>query len=386
MKIMLVAGEASGDLHGAHLATALRSLSPGIRLFGMGGRLMEKEGVRLLFNPTAIGTVGFTEALRSIQVFRRLLVRFAEVMDRQRPDALVLIDFPGFNMRLAELACERQIPVVYFFSPSAWAWGEARAHKVARTCKKVAAVFPFEYDVYKKAGADVVFVGHPLLDLVKPSMSRDEARQYFGVADASMVVALLPGSRTQEIRSLLPPMLGAAQRIARQEPAARFLLPVAHTVSRGAVETYLKEVPDLPVRLIEGHVHDVMNAGDVGVIASGTATLEAALIGLPMVIVYKISAATYWIAKRLVKIPNIGLPNIVAGVRVVPELLQQDVEPDRIAFEVMAMWRTPDRLAHIRRELAGLASRLGEPGAVMRTARLVLEVADGSGGGSWTSS
>lgn len=372
-----MAGEASGDLHGANLADQLSKLSPDIRLFGMGGNLMKQAGVRLLFNPTTISTIGFLEALKSVHLLRRVLLRLGETMDRQRPDAVVLIDFPGFNMRFAEMAKRKGIPVIYYFSPSAWAWGRGRAEKVAEMATKVASVFPFEYEVYKAAGANVEFVGHPLLDIVRPTMSREAALQQFGLSDKHPIVGLLPGSREQEIRSLFPVMLKAAEILRKRASDAQYVVPVAHTVSERKIIRLSGEDNPHHLIFVRDKTYDVLNVCDLAVIACGTATLEAALLGTPLVAVYRVFSSTYYIAKMVLKIPYVALPNIVAGREIVPELIQNDATPDKIAKRLEELWFEPERREKMRRDFEEMKQKLGEPGAVARVARMVLEVAAG---------
>ena len=291
---------------------------------------MKEAGVRLLFNPTSISTIGFLEALRSVQVLRRVLLKLGEIVDRQQPDAAVLIDFPGFNMRFAEILKRKGIPCVYYFSPSAWAWGRGRAEKVAETVTKVAAVFPFEYDVYKEAGADVEFVGHPLLDIVPERIPRDEARSMLGLPQEVPLIALLPGSRRQEIKGLVPIMLKAVELLRRRIPDIEPVMAAAQTIP---VEEYRKLAGDKygGLHVIQGQTYEILSAVDLAVVACGTATLETALLGVPQVAVYRISSSTYYVAKMLVRTPYIALPNIVAGREIVPELIQNDSTPENIA-------------------------------------------------------
>jgi len=371
MKIMLVAGEASGDLNGAHLARALRDRQPALELFGMGGSKMAQAGVELLYDPTAISSVGFLEVLRSVNVLRRVLDRLARELDRRQPACVVLIDFPEFNMRLGELAKARGIPVVYYFSPQAWAWRKGRAKSVAKHAALVCAVFPFEADVYREAGARVEYVGHPLVDIVKPALAPQEARRALGVEQASPVIALLPGSRRQELENHLGVMFAAAKKLSAQFPQARFLLPLAHTVARGRVEAKLP--PGVPIRIVEGMTYEALSVSDAAVAAVGTVTLEAALIGCPFVGVLRLSSSTYWIAKRLYREKYAVLPNIVVGREVVPELIQEQVTPERIAQEVMGLL-DPRRRQQVREGFREVRERLGGPGAVGRAAEAILRM------------
>ncbi len=374
MKIMIVAGEASGDLNGSHLAREIAQREPRARLFGMGGTLMQKAGVRLLFNPTSISTIGFVEAVRSVGILRRVLTRFAGVLDRQSPDVVVLIDFPEFNMRLGEMAKQRGIPVVYYFSPSAWAWRKGRAKKVAEHAAAVLAVFPFEAEVYREAGAPVEYVGHPLVDVVKSDLDREGARKAFRCEGADPVVALLPGSRRQEIDNLLGPMVQAAKRFAGVHPAVKYLVPIAHTVDRARVRAKLPE--SLPIEIVEGRTYDALRASDFALAAMGTVTLEAALMGTPIVGLYRVAPSTAWIIRRLYTGRHFALPNIVAGREIVRELLQDDVTPERIT-EAMEELLSPERRRAILEGYEEVRARLGGPGAVSRAAEAVLRIARG---------
>lgn len=372
-RLLLSAGEASGDMHAADLIAALRARLDDLDMYGMGGPLMQKAGVELLFNPTSMSTVGFVEALKSVQVMRRVLARLGDAMDSRRPDVVVCIDFSGFNMRLAELATRKNIPVVYYLPPSVWAWGRGRAEKLARLGATVCAVFPFEEEAYKRAGADVVFVGHPLVDRVKPAAQPGEVRRELGVGDEQPLIALLPGSREQELKLLLPAMLDGAAIIHRQRPDTRFVLPVAHTLSAQVVKRFL---PDggAPLAVIEGRTYDIMNAADLGMLSMGTATLEAAILGLPHVACYRVSGTTYMLARRLVNIRHFALPNILAGREIVPERVQGDVTGPRLADAVLPMLDA-ERHETMRQELARVREALGPGNAVGRTADIILEKA-----------
>lgn len=377
--MMVVAGEASGDVYGARLAEKLKVLRPDVDLFGLGGTLMQAAGVRLLFNPTGLSAVGLAEAVRSAAALRGVLGEARRALSSERPSCLVLIDFPEFNMRLARAAARLGIKSVYLFAPTAWAWRRGRARRVARTVTKVASVFPLEAKVYREAGADVEFIGHPLLDLVSPAAAADRraarAELGFGGAGLETVVGLLPGSRAQEIRLLLPPMLDGAARIAKARHGARFVLPLAETVPEDAVREAVA-ASGLPIRVVRGQAHRCMAAADVVVVASGTATLEATIVGTPMVVVYRVSRSTWALGRLLVKIPYISWPNILAGKRVVPELLQEEASGEAIARETLRLLDDPACAGVMTQELARARGALGAPGALERAARLVIEVAD----------
>lgn len=372
---MLIAGEPSGDLHGARLAKAILERRPEARLSGMGGEQMRQAGVKLLFDPTKISTIGFVEAIKNIQVLRKVMLKLAETIRQQRPDVVVLIDYPGFNMRLARMVKAEDIPLVYYFSPSAWAWGKSRAEKVAQTVTKVVSVFPFEAEIYREAGADVTFVGHPLLDIVKPSMPAQEVRESLGIALKAPVVGLLPGSRRQEIELLLPEMLAAARLIKSALPEVRFVLPRAGSIEMALLQKHLDKA-QVEVQVVDGRAYDLISISQAVIATSGTVTLETAVLGVPMVIIYKTGASTYLLGKMLVRIPHIGLPNIILGRMAMPEYVQHDVKPEIIAAQVVRMLTDAEYAAALRADLAEVVQRLGKPGAVGRTADLVLAVAE----------
>ncbi len=380
-KIFISAGEASGDLNGASVAAALRAVRPDIRIFGMGGEMMRAAGVEIVYDIAGLGVMGIVEVAKSLPKLFRLRDYLVDWLARERPDVLVVIDYPGFNTRLAKAAKKLGIPVISYISPSAWAWGRGRAQEVAETVTKVAAIFPFEADVYRQAGADVVFVGHPLLDIVKPSLPKEEAFSLFGADRTKPVVLLMPGSRRQEIDRLLPVMLAATEKIVADVPDCQIFLPVASTISREILQNIIVSY-NINVQLTTGNTYDLMNIGTVAIASSGTATLEAAIMGLPTVIVYKMAPLTYLLGKLLVKIPHIGLPNIVAGRRIVPELVQGQASADNIARETLAILTDPAVRARVAADLTEARQRLGECGAVGRVAEVILEVAARGHGGA----
>lgn len=373
-KIMISVGEASGDLHGASVAKALKDICPDIRLFGMGGQAMRTAGVDIIYDIADLGVIGFVEVIKNLPRLFELRDNLAELMEREQPDALVIIDYPDFNMRLAKIAKKKGIPVVSYISPTVWAWRKGRAKTVAETVQKVAAIFPFEAEVYAEAGANVTFVGHPLLDIVKTKMSKAEAYQHFGVIPEKPLVLLLPGSRQQEIMNLLPVMLEAAEKIVLQVPDCQFFLPIASTISREMIQTILNKY-SISVTLTENNTYDLMSISDAAIAASGTVTLEASLLKLPTVIIYKVATLTYLLGKMLIKIPYVSLPNIIAGRKIVPELIQYDANAENIAKEVIPILTQPDVRTMVYEDLEDMRQRLGSEGAVERVAREILAVA-----------
>lgn len=374
--IMLSAGEASGDLHGATLCRALRELEPGVRLLGMGGSQMRAAGMEVLLDPTAHAAVGTSEAIGRIPALYRAYRTLTARLVAERPRALVLIDFPEFNLRLARRARAANVPVVYFIPPQLWAWRRGRIRQMARRVSRVLAVFPFEPPLYEGAGVPVEFVGHPLLDALPLDLTRDDARRRLGADPAHSLVGLLPGSRREEVERLLPPMLEAARRLAAADARRRFVLGLAPTVSRERVDAHLRQAgPGPAVELVEGRTYEVMAAADALLIASGTATLEAALLGTPMALCYRVSRTTELIARLLARVEWIGLPNLVAGRAVVPELIQEQVTGERLAQEIARLLDDPVAATAQRAAFKDLRARLGEPGVGPRAARAVLATA-----------
>jgi lipid-A-disaccharide synthase len=380
-KVMISVGEASGDLHGASVANALKNIQPDIKLFGMGGQAMRSAGVDVVHDIADLGVIGFVEVVKNLPRLFKLRDSLVELMHFERPDVLVVIDYPDFNMRLAAKAKEIGIPVVSYISPSAWAWRKGRAKDVAKVVDRLAAIFPFEADVYREAGANVTFVGHPLLDIVKPSMSRADAYSFFTADPNNPIVLLLPGSRTQEITNLLPVMLAAAEKIVKQVPDCQFYLPVATTISREMLQNILKNY-SLKVTLTDENTYDLMSIANTAIAASGTVTLEAALLKLPCVVIYKMATLTYWLGKILVKIPHFSLPNIVAGRQVIPELLQDAVSADQITRKILPMLLDDQEKNRLQHDLAEVRQKLGDVGAVNRVARVIIEVAQEKSGGN----
>jgi lipid-A-disaccharide synthase len=376
--IMLSAGEASGDLHGATLCRALRELAPGARLVGMGGARMAEAGMEVVADPTGRAVVGMSEAVGRIpglyRAYRALVRRIYE----ERPRALVLIDFPEFNLRLARQARRAGVPVVYFIPPQLWAWRRGRIRQMARRVTRVLAVFPFEQALYEEAHVGVDFVGHPLLDVLPLHLTRDDARRRLGLDPAASVVGLLPGSRREEVARLLPPMLEAARRLAAVDPRRRFLIGAAPTVDRAQVTALLAAAAEADgprVEIVEGLTHELMAGSDVVLIASGTATLEAALLGAPMVVCYRVSRLTETVARMLARVSWISLPNIVAGRKAVPEVLQDEVTGHRLASEALHLLEDAAAATAQRAAFKEIRGRLGEPGVGPRAARAVLQAA-----------
>lgn len=377
MKIMFSAGEASGDMHAAAVAAEIRRLRPEAELFGMGGSGMARAGVRIIYDIQNLGIIGVVEVIKHLPLFFRLRDLLRDAMIREKPDVLVCVDYPGFNMKIAHMAKEMGIPVVYYIAPTIWAWNKSRAKPIARDVAQVASIFPFEAEAYRKAGARVTFVGHPLADVVKPSMTKDEAMAYFHADPAAKRVLLMPGSRKNEVAGLLPVMLDAARQLHAEMPC-QFFLPRAETIPQEMLDSYLDAAPELAVEVTEENQYDLMQICHACVASSGTATLETALMELPTVLVYRLAAFTWFLAKRLVHVKYAGLPNLLLDREVTPELLQEEVRGDRISG-ILRTWLTDEaKRQKTIEELKEVRTALGSGGAVRRTAELVLRTAEGS--------
>lgn len=372
-KVMLVAGEASGDLHGAHLLDAIREMEPGIEFFGIGGDGLEQRGMKLLRHARSLSVVGISEAIRKLSIALTALRELKKAMEQERPDLVILIDYPEFNLRLAKIARQKGVPVLYYISPQIWAWRPGRIKWIARRVRKMVVLFPFEVPLYQAAGVDVEWIGHPLLDIVKPLYSIEAALQKFGLDPQRRTIALLPGSRREEITRLLPPLLDSADLLRKEIPELQFIIPLAPGISESTLSPWMKK-QSIPVTWVRGLAHDVMNISDLVLTASGTATLEAAILGKPMVILYKVSRFSYWVGRALIRVNHIGLVNLVAGKEIAKELLQDEVNPERIAEEALRLLKDPILYRKTAESMTEVRQSLGEPGAAQRAARIVLSL------------
>lgn len=368
--LLMVAAEASGDQHGAALVRALHERFPHLQVYGLGGDHMRAAGVDTLFDVQALNVVGVVEILAKVPAGFRMAHRLLQEAMRRGTRVVVLIDAPGFNLNLARLAKRTGLTVVYYISPQIWAWRQQRVKRVARYVDKMLTLFPFEVPLYTIAGVDAECVGHPLLDCVCPLPTPVQAAQSLGLDARYPIMALLPGSRRQELRRLLPPMLAALQRVQQRLPTLQGIIPVAPTLSMESIQHMLRSYP-IPVTVIAGQSHTALRAADVALVTSGTATLEAGLIGTPMVVVYKLHPVTAWLARRVLRIPYIGLVNIVAGRPIVPELLQEALCPQTLAALALHCLEHPEVAQHIRSELATLRHALGVGDGARRAAACV---------------
>ncbi|MBW2311981.1 MAG: lipid-A-disaccharide synthase [Deltaproteobacteria bacterium] len=371
---MMVAGEASGDMYGARLVSALRNLAPGIRFFGIGGPKMEEAEVRILYRVSELAVVGMTEVLPKMRFIHKALNELKDALKDNPPDLVILIDYPGFNLHLAKKAHDLGIPVLYYIPPQVWAWRERRVKKIAKRVDRIAVILPFEKEFYAGYGIKVEYVGHPLLDGLEERKGNERVRGHLGFGGRRFpVVGLLPGSRNEEIARHMPPMVGAAEIIARTYPDLRCMLPLAPTVSEETVKPYLKDV-NFDVTLCSADTKEVLGDCDLALIASGTATLEGAITGTPMVILYKVSFLTFVITKLLAKVTHIGLVNLVAGGEIVPELIQGDATDSRLAEEGLRILEDEAMREDMRASLRMVRDQLGQGGASEKAAAIAGEM------------
>ncbi|MGA7879173.1 MAG: lipid-A-disaccharide synthase [Desulfoferrobacter sp.] len=374
-KIFLSAGEASGDLHGSYLVRAIKAKSPQASITCLGGPMLQRSGAELLLDNRDLAVVGLFEVFRHSKVIFHAWQKIKAHLTRQRPQVTVLIDFPDFNFLIARLARNLGSRVFYYITPQVWAWRSGRVHTLRRLVDDAAVILPFESKFYDQYGMKVDFVGHPLLDVLEEvSGSKSAERGQYHRGNSEFLLGLLPGSRSSEIRSLLPVLLDAAQLIQKDLPDISFLLPLAPTLDRPRIEEQIAGY-DLPVRVIQGDTYGVIRACDLILTASGTVTLESAILGTPMIIIYRVSNLTYYAGRHLIRVNFVGLPNLIAGRSIVPELLQKDARPETIAAEALDLLMNPERLGRQRRDLARIRSQLGTPGVADRVADLVLKSA-----------
>lgn len=368
-RLLVVAGETSGDLHGARLLSELRRLRPDVEGFGMGGSELEAAGLEVLARSSEIAVVGLLEALTVLSRARRIFRRLLAAVDERRPTAALLIDAPDFNLRLARRLAERGIPVVYYVSPQVWAWRSRRVEAIRRYVDRMLVLFGFETEWYAEREVDAVHVGHPLLDEIPPS-----PQVWDGTADTPSVyrIALLPGSRRSEIEALLGLMLSATERLADRFPVELHLIQ-APDLPAALLEPAM-EACELPVRMVRRERWSAIAACHLALCASGTATLEVGLLRTPMVVVYRISPWSHWLGRMVIRVPHISMVNLVLGDEVVPELIQRQADPASIAAAGARLLTDAAARDEMRRRLGELRGALGEPGGSARAARQVLEV------------
>ena len=371
--VLISCGEASGDLYAAALVEALRAIEPRVQAYGFGGERLRGAGAELIGDFRGFSVTGLVEAIKVLPKSYRMLRTIEAAARERRPDVFVAIDFPDFNFRLLPAMRRLGIPVVYYVSPQVWAWRESRVETLRRFVRKMLVLFPFEKTFYDRAGVPADLVGHPLVDLAKATRLRGEVLGRLRFRSEDPVVALLPGSRPNEISRLLPELAGAAAIVRREVPRAQFVVARAPGLDDALFQP-LDELrrAGVPIGIVSADTDNVLAASDVVLTASGTATIQAALHGRPMVIVYKLSPLTYALGRRFVRVSSYGMVNLVAGRPIVPELIQSECTPERIAREAVSLLTDRTRAEAMRRDLAAVREALGAPGASRRAAEAVL--------------
>jgi lipid-A-disaccharide synthase len=375
-----VAGEASADLHGSSLASAIKRLDPHVVLCGIGGDKMQQAGVRILISSSEMAVVGLTEAVFRARTILKAYRVLKALIKSASPDLLILIDYPDFNIRMAGLAKRYHIPVLYYISPQVWAWRRGRVRKISRRVDRMAVILPFEEAFYREHGVNVTYVGHPLMDAIPDRPDPQRIRSDRGLDSHRHTLALLPGSRKEEVKHLAPIMVRAAEILKGRYPNMRFVLPLAPTIQADYVEPFTSS-KTAHIEISASGLYEVLRPCNAALVASGTATLETAIMGVPMVIAYKVSPLSYWVGRRVIKIPHIGLVNLVAGERVVPELIQDEVTPERLAAEASTILDRREVREEMVQKLEEVRNRLGKRGASERTAQIAIQMIEGSDNG-----
>jgi len=373
LKILFSAGESSGDQHAANMFLELKKQQPDIKGIGMGGAKMAQAGIDIRYDSANIAVIGVVEVIKHYAEIRRALKLMQQLVAAERPDLLVCVDYKEFNFKLARYAKQQGIKVLFYVSPQVWAWRPGRVKAYGKVIDMMAVIFPFETAYYDAEKVPVRYVGHPSVDKVRAQHSKDEDLAGFGLDGNKPIVGLLPGSRANEIKRMLPVMLAAAEKVQAGLPDCQFILPQADSISDALLEEYLQQSP-LVIKVIKNQPYDVIQCCDAVMTTSGTATLEIALLVVPMVIAYKLSSITYWLGRLLVNTPFIGLPNIVSGKSIVKELIQHDATAENLAMEMMRMLADTAYADQMRQNLMHVKQQLGQGGGSKNMARLALEM------------
>ncbi len=369
-RVMIIAGEASGDLHGSGVVRELKKAQKGLDVYGVGGEHMRRAGMHLVFHINELGFMGFVEVLKHLPFVKIMERTLESILKFKKPDVLVLIDYPGFNLRFARIAKKYNVKIIYYISPQVWAWHKSRVRQIRELVDKMLVIFPFEVDFYRKENVDVEFVGHPLLEVLQSHMSRKNFCRRYGIDGTKKILGLLPGSRRQEIENILPVMLSAAKNIAYESD-----MEVAVGVAPTLEEKYFRALfPMNGVHLVSGATYDLMDHADFALVTSGTATIETACFATPMFVVYKTSWLTYLIGRLLVRVRNIGMVNIVAGKEIVPEFVQHAASVKNLVREALGLLGNETRLASMKEELSKVKDMLGAVGASRRVAKCILQM------------
>ncbi|MFQ5630027.1 MAG: lipid-A-disaccharide synthase [bacterium] len=370
--ILMIAGEASGDLHGASVVRELLKSDPDLQIFGIGGERMNAAGQEQFYTTKEMAIIGFTEVVRHLPFILSVMKRLENEVRERQPACAILIDYPGFNLRFAKRLKKMAIPILYYIAPQVWAWGARRIPKMARLIDHLAVVFAFEKDIFASQGLPTTFVGHPLLEVLHTDMTREVFLKQQKLPEDAKVLGLLPGSRVKEVEKLLPDMLATAKQLVSEMPGLRAIVAKAADVPQKIYSEIFEKLDTCNVLLLENATYLIMAHSDGCLVASGTATLETGCFGTPLVVVYRTSKLTYQIARRLVKLKNIGLVNIVAGEPVAQELIQDDFTPDKAATALFPLLTDEQQCEQIKTKLKGVRNKLGKPGASKRVAELTL--------------
>lgn len=373
---LIIAGEASGDLHGASLVHELKRIAPEVEIFGIGGDGMAAAGMELLFHIRDMAVIGFTEVLRHLRFFRHVMRTLEDEVARRRPAVVVLIDYPGFNLRFAarlRARYEKPPKILYYIAPQVWAWGAKRIPKMARLVDQMAVVFPFEVPLFQSAGIPTEFVGHPLLEGLRPKLNTDTFFAHYQIDAARPLLGLLPGSRRQELERLLPDMVATARLLRQTIPDLQIAVAMAPNLPEALYRAWAKNDG---IHLVANATYEVMRDSSACLVCSGTATLETACFETPLAVVYRISRLSYEIGKRVVRLPYIGLVNVVAGRQIVPEFIQNDFVPERVVPALAKFLQDDEYRAEVQRALGDVRTKLGTPGASSRTAELVFQLGE----------
>ena len=367
---MMIAGEASGDLHGSGVVRELKRIDASIDIYGVGGDKMKREGMTLVYHIRELGFMGFIEVLKHLPFVKTMERTLEQIVKFKRPDVLVLIDYPGFNLRFAAIAKRYDVKIVYYISPQVWAWNKGRVKKMRGLVDKMLVIFPFEVDFYEQEKIDAEFVGHPLMEVMDSQLDRPNFCKRFGIDEKRNIIALFPGSRLQEIENIFPAMLKAAKIVAA-ELDMEIAVGVAPTLEEKYFKTFFKVEG---VHLIKGGTYELMQHAQFAFVTSGTATLETACFATPMFVVYRSSWLTYLVGRAMIRVKNIGLVNIVAGKRIVPEFIQHQANARNLADAALEFLRDPQRIAGMKSELSKRKGMLGAHGASRTVAERIVQM------------